>query len=224
VNVELVGVNRNSDNIPAANFTASYGKTLPWLQDTQTNVWALWSAEYRDVIILDSSNRVVNVMNLTFNDLSVANNRDRLKEILRNTANAGDSDGDKLPDHWEYRYLGGLQAEGEMDSDNDGFNNFMELAFGSNPQAFRDIPRIQFGFNASRQFTVSFDRWAGSAGEYLVETSTDLMQWSGATQVIRTLTTGLFDGTGRARNTHNLTRNSLVQKQGVIRVNARPKP
>src|SRR5687768_17919005 len=104
-----MGVNQYTANVESFNQLTTANNLLPWLQDTaQPNVESLWNAAYRDVIILDASNRVAGVMNLTANDLGQATNRARLKEMLRTVANAGDSDGDKLPDHWEYRTFGAL--------------------------------------------------------------------------------------------------------------------
>lgn len=218
-----MGINRNTDNDAAANHLTSYGKTLPWLQDTQTNVWRSWGAEYRDVIIVDSSNRVVNVLNLTFNDLGQPANKERLKGMLRSAANAGDSDGDSLPDHWEHRYLNGLSGQRAEDPDEDGFDNFVELAFGSNPQDASEFPMIEWSFNASRQFTVTFNRWAGEAADYRAEGSTNMVQWTASTQLIRGSTATLYDGTGRSRAAYSFVRNRVTQPRGFIRVNASEK-
>ena len=88
---------------PSQILAMTFGRTMPFLQDTKVDpLWQSWTAKYRDVIILDSSNRVEAVFNLTVNDLSVSTNRTRLKELFRAVANGGDSDVDRLPDHWEY--------------------------------------------------------------------------------------------------------------------------
>ena len=60
------------------------GRTLPWLQETvDDDVQGDWGAGYRDVIILDAANVAVDVYNLTTHDLSVAANREELKQKLR---------------------------------------------------------------------------------------------------------------------------------------------
>src|SRR5688572_30264332 len=116
---------------------------LPWLQDTSMDdVWARWGVQYRDVVILDSSNRLAGVFNLTTYDLTLTTNRSRLKQLLRVAANGGDYDGDKLPDHWEYRSFGGLGAQPAEDPDGDGYNNLFELAFGTRPGDPTDFPRV----------------------------------------------------------------------------------
>jgi hypothetical protein len=221
--VELMGVNQYAADQEFYNQLTTTNNFLPWLQDTaQANVASLWSTVYRDVIILDSSNRVAGVMNLTSSDLGQATNRDRLKEMLRSVANAGDSDGDKLPDHWEYRTFGALTATPTGDSDNDGYNNSVELALGTNANDPADFPRVAPGFSNSQQFKVSFNRWAGEAADYLVETSTDLLNWTNSPVAIRHSTTNYFDGTGRSRATYYL-QSSAVQPVGFVRLNVRPR-
>jgi len=60
------------------------GRSLPLLQETGADdVWGDWSVAYRDVVILDSTNVIVDVFNLTSHDLSVAANREALKRKLR---------------------------------------------------------------------------------------------------------------------------------------------
>lgn len=65
----------------------SEGGDLPILQDTPlANVWTSWGATWRDVYILDGNNRLVSVYNLTEHDLSVAENRDTLRQMLIDAA------------------------------------------------------------------------------------------------------------------------------------------
>ena len=47
---------------------------------------ATWAPTYRDVIVVDSDNRVVTAYNLTANDLGVTENYDDLKDILLTAA------------------------------------------------------------------------------------------------------------------------------------------
>ena len=73
----------------SANDRMCDGRDLPWLQDTaEQDVWATWDPTWRDVIILDSRNRVFTVVNLTNNNLAVAENYEVLKQLLRD---AGES-------------------------------------------------------------------------------------------------------------------------------------
>lgn len=56
---------------------------LPVVQDdTTANVWTAWTAEWRDVIVLDGDNQVYAVYNLTTYDLSDPTNYAELKEIF----------------------------------------------------------------------------------------------------------------------------------------------
>jgi len=216
-----MGVNQYAADQEFYNQLTTTNNLLPWLQDTaQANVASLWNTTYRDVVILDSSNRVAGVMNLTTYDLGQATNRARLKEMLRSVANAGDSDGDKLPDHWEYRTFGGLTATPTGDNDNDGYNNAVELALGTNANDPADFPRIVPSFSNSQQFKVSFDRWAGIAADYLVETSTDLLSWTNSPLALQNSTTNYFDGTGRSRASYILTSPSTAH---FMRLNLRPR-
>lgn len=59
------------------------GKTTPLLQDTDAvHAWIVWDVEYRDVVVLDAEGRKRTVFNLTLNDLNVAANRAKLKQLL----------------------------------------------------------------------------------------------------------------------------------------------
>ncbi|MDP6931896.1 MAG: hypothetical protein QGG40_03230 [Myxococcota bacterium] len=55
---------------------------LPWLQDDESDVWSLWRVEYRDVVLLDSENRLVQIYNLSENDLSESDKYLELKGYL----------------------------------------------------------------------------------------------------------------------------------------------
>ncbi|MEI6217342.1 MAG: hypothetical protein WCP86_00430, partial [bacterium] len=45
-----------------------------------------------------------------------------------------DSDGDSMPDDWEYQYFGNLSKTGSGDADNDGLTDLQEYQHGSNPK------------------------------------------------------------------------------------------
>lgn len=81
LNVAFFGVNEAGHE--AGNDTITEGLGTPWLQDTEeTNAWAAWGVEFRDVVILDDGNVPIAVMNLTYNDLSVPQNYDELWRTL----------------------------------------------------------------------------------------------------------------------------------------------
>ena len=64
------------------------GRTLPWLQDVAgVDVWTLWNVTYRDVILLNADNEVVDVYNLTSNDLANPANYEALRNMLVQHAN-----------------------------------------------------------------------------------------------------------------------------------------
>jgi hypothetical protein len=82
VPVSILGI--NPPGYEAGNATITAGRVLPWLQETaQQDAWGDWGVTYRDVVILDSLNVIVDVYNLTEHDLSVAGNRETLKQKLR---------------------------------------------------------------------------------------------------------------------------------------------
>ncbi len=73
----------NGVGYESGNATITEGRDLPWLQDTpETEVWALWSIAYRDVVVLDEEGVVVAVYNLTNHDLADSDNYDALRSLL----------------------------------------------------------------------------------------------------------------------------------------------
>ena len=94
--IQIVGLNEFGENPPGANDLMTANKTIPWLQDVDSNanlvsdVWYdSWNVTYRDVIILDGQNEIVEVYNLTppegF-DLGVAANYAALRGKLLDAA------------------------------------------------------------------------------------------------------------------------------------------
>ncbi|MCO5052762.1 MAG: hypothetical protein M9920_10700 [Verrucomicrobiae bacterium] len=56
------------------------------------------------------------------------------------TANfAVDSDGDGLPDEWEFQFFGNLSQSGGADPDQDGKDNLTELLMGTNPTSREEV-------------------------------------------------------------------------------------
>ena len=84
--VAIAGV--NAVGLEAGNPDTCAGRTLPWLQDDASNVWGAWDVTFRDVVVLDRSNRVYGVYNLTANDLATPARYDELKALIVAAANA----------------------------------------------------------------------------------------------------------------------------------------
>ena len=85
LDVAFFGVNEAGHEL--GNDTITEGLSTPWLQDTEAvNAWDAWGVEFRDVIILDDTNVPVAVINLTYNDLSDAQNYDELWRTLEDAA------------------------------------------------------------------------------------------------------------------------------------------
>lgn len=60
---------------------------LPWLQDTESqSVWERWEPAYRDLVILDRSNRPVSVFNLTDHNLDIPAEMEALRDLLLDAA------------------------------------------------------------------------------------------------------------------------------------------
>jgi len=79
----------NQIGAASANPTVCSGRDLPWLQDEPGEaVWDAWDVTYRDVIILDEANVVIDVFNLTSHDLQDPVNQADLKARLVAAADA----------------------------------------------------------------------------------------------------------------------------------------
>lgn len=85
--VHILGVNAAGHE--AENAAICAGRQLPWLQDTpEQNCWAAWGVEWRDVVVLDTENHVLEVYNLTGHYLDDPANYNALKAILVAAASA----------------------------------------------------------------------------------------------------------------------------------------
>jgi hypothetical protein len=83
--IRILGVNEIGQE--SGNSVIVQGRTIPWLQDViGQGVWNNWHVTYRDVIVLDQDNQVVNVYNLSSNDLSDTTRYKELRTILLDAA------------------------------------------------------------------------------------------------------------------------------------------
>jgi len=83
--VQILGVNMIGKESGNADMCA--GRLLPWLQDTPTqNVWGAWHITYRDVVILDGENHVLQIYNLTTHNLGNTAFYNELRDILLGAA------------------------------------------------------------------------------------------------------------------------------------------
>ena len=79
--IQILGINQVG--YESGNASITNGQDLPWLQETPTvDVWSAWQIIYRDVVVVGPDNRVVEVFNLTQNDLGVAEDCAALKDLL----------------------------------------------------------------------------------------------------------------------------------------------
>jgi hypothetical protein len=93
LNVQILGLNEAGQEV--ANNLVTAGRDLPWLQDVdadhndQSDVWdESWNVEWRDVVILDTTNTRVAVYNLTTNDLANSANYAALRLLVITAAAA----------------------------------------------------------------------------------------------------------------------------------------
>ncbi|MDZ4805700.1 MAG: hypothetical protein SGI90_12650 [Candidatus Eisenbacteria bacterium] len=71
----------------SGNDTIVIRRMIPWLQDTtEWMAWESWEITYRDVVILDEENRIVDVYNLTSHDLANPANFATLKNMILEAA------------------------------------------------------------------------------------------------------------------------------------------
>lgn len=225
LNIEILVVNQTGKGGAASMAQMNSGRSLAVVQDSSSaNVWNGWDVEYRDVRILDSSNRVAAVFNLSNHDLSSLSNREALKELLVSAAQLTDTDSDELPDHWESQFLRGLSHGGNDDPDGDQASNFAELALGSDPFNRWSRPSLTTSINEASRFTITFPRWAGTLARYGVEGSTNLVNWSADPTTLRITSRNLYDGTGRSEVSYSFNKTVVTQPFGFLRLNVEPMP
>ncbi len=79
--IQILGVNQVGHEGGNPSITTDWD--LPWLQETgEADVWGAWHIAYRDVVVVGPDNHIVEVFNLTKNDLGVAENYSALKDLL----------------------------------------------------------------------------------------------------------------------------------------------
>jgi len=79
--IRILGVNQVEQD--RDNALICEGRDIPWLQDTwDALVWGSWHVEWRDVVILDADNVVVETYNLTEHPLTDPANYAELKAKL----------------------------------------------------------------------------------------------------------------------------------------------
>ena len=79
--IAIIGI--NEIGMGSGNTLASAGRDIPWLQDTaEQDVGALWTAGFRDVIIVDASGSYYATYNLTAHNLSNSDNFEELRALL----------------------------------------------------------------------------------------------------------------------------------------------
>lgn len=193
------------------------------MQDTTEELaYERWGASDRDIIIVDAFNRPVAKDNLTTHDLQLELYRSALIAAIVKAATPIDSDKDQLPDDWEIGWFGSLVANPNADADGDGASNLTEFLFATNPVDAKSRPLFQPSITRSAgqpSLSVVFRRFSGSAADFVVETSPDLVHWSsGPADLLAGVTTPLYDGFGGTQVRYEQTRKAGALTSGFIRV------
>jgi hypothetical protein len=85
--LDLEGHGLNAVGHEEGNAQACEGRTLAWLQDQPgVDVWEVWDIAYRDCVVLDASNRVYAIYNLTLHDLNATENFEELEALVLEAA------------------------------------------------------------------------------------------------------------------------------------------
>jgi hypothetical protein len=222
LNIEIVGINYYTDS--SFNPSITSGNSIPWLQDTlSVGAWTRWGAAKDDLRIVDSLNRPWTNYSLIQHDLTLAENREALKQLFLAPAKVVDADRDGLPDDWEYHYFGSLAADRHGDPDGDGFDNLAEFAFGTDPNVASSPLRASLVSVGSQSFlAVTFRRRAGAFVDYVVEASPSLLEWNVTPVPVVALRAprNLFDGTGTLEAAYRLTEPFAGQATRFLRVRA----
>jgi hypothetical protein len=95
--IQIIGINEAGHEI--GNPAITDGRDLPWLQDVDSDgnklsdVWRdKWEITYRDVFVLNQSNEVEGIYNLTIHDLANEANYSELRDMLVDAAMASEAD------------------------------------------------------------------------------------------------------------------------------------
>ena len=104
LDIQILGVNAVGKE--SGNPSVSSGRDIPWLQDDESDIWTNWGITYRDVVIVDADNVMVEAFNLTTYDLRNSDAYDTLKQKFINTVSipdfGGDFNGDGTVDAADY--------------------------------------------------------------------------------------------------------------------------
>jgi hypothetical protein len=85
--IHLFGVNEAGHE--SGNFQMTEGMSIPLLQDTPgVNAWGSWQVTLRDLVFLNTQNKVILVYNLTTHDLTDTVNFNFVKNQLLQAAGA----------------------------------------------------------------------------------------------------------------------------------------
>ncbi|MGI8602498.1 MAG: hypothetical protein ACR2OZ_05815 [Verrucomicrobiales bacterium] len=184
----------------------TFQRTLPWLRHTtQMNPSATWqpTVEHRDVYILDRFNAFYGRYNLTNNSLTVAANRQTLKNMLIAAATHVDADADGLPDDWEIAQFSDL-SQGPNSLAPNGSSVLFTFAFSQQKAALDEKAeatcRIEPAGPNEPFLVCTFRRRQGLRGGiiYNLIVSDDLETWTSASGQFAELSppVPLYDGSG----------------------------
>ena len=125
VNVQILGMNQLGHE--GGNSTISQDNTIPWLQDGdtdndgQSDVWLnSWAFTFRDVVIVGPNNEVLDIFNVTTQNLAEGENFNQLKDLFVQAAatlNTGQDSFVTLPNtSVDLNVLSNDDTQGSLDS------------------------------------------------------------------------------------------------------------
>jgi len=143
--------------------------------------------------------------------------------MLLDAAKIVDSDQDGLPDVWETFWFQSLAPVPAGDDDGDGVDNRTEFNFASNPKDPASGPTLRpllVRPGGRPALAVIFRRFVGGGADARVETSPDLVTWSGERSALFRVGSfvNLYDGMGGAEFRYQQTAASGALPTGFLRV------
>lgn len=143
--------------------------------------------------------------------------------MLLDAAQLVDSDKDTLPDVWESFWFDSLAPLPTDDPDGDGIDNRTEFTFASHPKDPTSGPAarpLMVRPGGKPALAVIFRRFVGGGAETRVETSPDLVTWSGERAALFRVGSfvNLYDGQGGAEFRYQQTSASGALPTGFLRV------
>ncbi len=113
----------------------------------------------------------------SFSEDLAAGDANEHRDVFLLRLNAADSDGDTLPDDWEWFHFGGLGQSSAADADGDGLDNAGEFRAGTNPASAGSAFRAVLVVGADGSKLVSWPQTLGRTYQMQYKNSLNDLQW-----------------------------------------------